>query len=250
MRRALENVSSFDKVCFDDAKSHLDAAIEADPDFANPHAWLARWHTINAGQGWSPDPAKESKLALAAAQRAIRLNRRNSLALASYGHVIAYSIRDYDTAISYLDRAVSAGPNNAIAHSLRSVTLSFLGRSDEAIGAAEKALRLSPFDEQLFQFYSFLALAHYVDGNFESSVSWAQRSLAENPNYTNTLKILTISKAASGDLEGAELSAAKLLEKEPRISLAHYQNRPMPFKERWRSEKLFEHYRLAGIPTQ
>lgn len=250
MLRALDKVASFDRTCFDDAKLQLDAAIAADPEFANPYAWLARWHTINVGQGWSTAPARESQLALDTAQKAIRLNRRNALALASYGHVLAYTIRDYDTAINYLDRAISAGPNNPIAHSLRSVTLSFLGRSSEAIAAAEKALRLSPFDEQLFQFFSFLALAFYVDGHFQNAISWAQRSLAENPNYTNTLKILTISKAAMGDVEGAKLSAATLLKKDPGFSLATYRNGPLPFKEAWRSEKLFEHYRIAGIPTQ
>ncbi len=250
MLRALDKVSSFDRARFEEAKLQLDAAITADPDFANPYAWLARWHTINAGQGWSTDPMCESKMALEAAQKAIRLNRRNALALASYGHVLAYTIRDYDTAINYLDRAVSAGPNNAIAHSLRSVTLSFLGRTTEAISAAEKAIRLSPFDEQLFQFFSFLALAHYADGNFESAISWAQRSMAENPNYTNTLKIITISKVAVGDFEGAKLSAAMLLQKEPKFSLEQYQKGPLPFKEAWRSEKLLEHYRLAGIPNR
>lgn len=250
MLRALDKVSSFDRAEFNEARHDLNAAIDADPYFSNPRAWLARWYTMCVGQGWSDDPVADSQLALATAKKAMRLDRRNALALASYGHVHAYTERDYDTAINYLDRAVAAGANNAIAHSLRSVTLSFLGRSTEAIEAAEKALRLSPFDEQLFQFFSFLALAHYAHGNFGDAIAWGQRSLAENPNYTNTLKIIIISKAAAGDVAGARELAARLLTMEPGFSLARYRNGRQPFKDDGRTEKLLEHFGLAGIPDQ
>ncbi len=247
MLRALDKVSSFNKSDFEMSLVDLEAAISADPNFASPHAWIARWHTIRIGQGWSDNPAQDSKNALQSAQRAIRLNRRNALALATYGHVHAYTERDYETAIHYLDRAVSAGPNNAIAHALRSVTLSFLGRSKEALEAANFALRLSPFDEQLFQFFSFLSLAYYVDGQFSEAVKWGRRSLAENPNYTNTLKTITVAKAALGDFQGASKSAQELLSKEPNFSTRRYRALPNIFAEAWRVDKLIEHFNAAGI---
>ncbi|WP_157960233.1 adenylate/guanylate cyclase domain-containing protein [Albibacillus kandeliae] len=247
MLRALDKVSSLNRTDFEAARTYLEAAIAADPGFANPHAWLARWYTIRVGQGWSEDPAADSAAALASAQRAIRLDRRNALALASFGHVTAYTARDYDTAIDYLDRAVAAGPNNPIAHTLRSVTLSFLGRGEEARQEAEKALRLSPFDEQLFQFFSFLALACYVNGTYDEAERWGRRSLAENPNYSNTIKVLVVATSAAGDLDAARLHAEHLMRVEPDFRLSRYRKGRPPFAEDWRTDALIEHFRAAGI---
>jgi adenylate cyclase len=230
--RALEKVASLDRSDFEAARGHLDQAIAEDPNFAMPYAWSARWRTIRVGQGWSPDPAADNAVAADAARMAIRLDRRNALALATYGHVQAYMFGDYDTAIDYLDRAVAAGPNNAIARILRSGTLSFLGRGADARAEAQKALRLSPFDEQLFQFYGFMALACYADDDFEAAIRWAHRSLAENANYTHTLKVLIAASVADGRVAAAQQATEELMVREPSFRLRNYRERRAPFRRR------------------
>lgn len=246
--RAIDKVASLERKDFEAARVYLEAAIEADHEFPTPLAWLARWFTLRVGQGWSEDPAADSAAALRAAQQAIRLDRRNALALATFGHVTAYTTRDYDTAINYLDRAVAAGPNNAIARTLRSVTLSFMGRVDEARFEAESALQLSPFDDQLFQFFAFLALACYCGDAFEDAARWAERSLAENPNYTNAQKLLVVSRAALGEVAAARSAAKVLLAAEPRFTTAAYSEGRPPFAEPHRTQNLIKHFTLAGIP--
>lgn len=247
--QALDGMAGLRRNDFEAAHALLTEAIAADPKFASARAWRARWHTMRIGQGWSEDPHSDHMHAAAEAKAAIALDRRNALALATYGHVIAFTERDYDVAIHYLDRAAAAGPNNALVRALRSVTLSFLGDSAGALAEAEKALRLSPFDEQLFQFYSFLALAHYVAGNYEESVRWARRSLSENPHYTNTLKVLAIAHAGAGQLDLARLAAKQLVGKDPTFSPSQYLTGAAPFRESERVERLVEHFRLAGMPT-
>jgi adenylate cyclase len=247
--RAIDKVASLDRDEFEDARTHLDAAIAEDPDFANPLAWSARWRTLRVGQGWSPDPDADIAAAAAEAQRAISLDRRNALALATFGHVRAYTAGDYETAIDYLDRAVAAGPNNAIAHILRSGTLSFLGRADEARAEAEKALRLSPFDEQLFQFYGFLALACYVGDRFDEAIRWARRSVAENPNYTHTLKVLAVAQVGAGDLAAAQATVSQLLQREPGFRTGRYRSGRTPFQDPSRVELLIERFEAAGVPA-
>lgn len=249
MLRALDKVSSLDWGEFREARSHLDAAIAEDPGFANPHAWRARWRTLRIGQGWSDDPAVDFAKAAVDAERAIKLDRRNALALATFGHVRAYMVGDYETAIDFLDRAVAAGPNNAIARILRSGTLSFLGRATEAQSEAEKALRLSPFDEQLFQFYGFLALACYTGDRFAQAGRWAHRSLAENPNYTHSLKTLLVAQAGAGNLEAARQTATWLMEKEPTFRTGRYRTVRAPFQDPARVETLIERFAAAGVPT-
>jgi len=246
--RGLERVSSLDREDFERAKSDLDLAIGEDGNFAMPYAWSARWHTLRVGQGWSPDPESDKAAARRLAQKAIQLDRRNALALATFGHVCAFLEGDYETAISYLDRAVNAGPNNAIARTLRSGTLSFLGRPAEAIDEAGIALRLSPFDEQLFQFYGFMALAHYVADEFAAAIRWAHRSLAENPNYTHTLKVLIAAETASEQHDSAAGHAKELMALEPNFRLENYLSRRAPFHEPARVKTLIERLSSAGVP--
>lgn len=245
--QASELVSSLNRLSFEKAYEYLQRSIAADPRFAPPRAWMARWRTLRVGQGWSDDPELDIERAAQDAQAAIRLDRRNALALATFGHVQAYTKGDYDTAITYLDRAASTGPNNAQVRALRSATLSFLGEGAAAVAEAEKALRLSPFDEQLFQFYAFLALAQYVAGAPEDACRWARRSLAENPNYTTTLKILTISQAAAGDLDKARETAQALRRSEPGFAPSQYITGRAPFKDPALVHQLMEHFRLAGM---
>ena len=76
--------------------------------------------------------------------KAIELDPQNALALATYGFVKSFLYRDYDTALGYFDRALSACPNHALAWFLSSPTLSYVGRSEQAMKNAQEALRLSP----------------------------------------------------------------------------------------------------------
>lgn len=247
MLQASELMSSLNQTSFERAYGVLQTSISADPRFSAPRAWLARWHTLRVGQGWSEDPERDTELAAENAQAAIRLDRRNALALATYGHVCAYTQGDYDTAIDYLNRAASTGPNNALVRALRSATLSFLGEGAAAVTEVEKALRLSPFDEQLFQFYSFLALAQYVAGDPQEATRWARRSLAENPNYTNTLKILTVSLAAAGQVNQARDTAEKLRRHDATFAPSRYLSGRPPFKDQALVAQLVAHFRAAGL---
>ena len=78
------------------ADKYLSRAMHLDPSFAMPLAWAARWRSLLVGQRWSTAPADDAKLALDLASRAIDLDRQNSLALATYGHLKSYLFHDYD----------------------------------------------------------------------------------------------------------------------------------------------------------
>ncbi|HEY0439703.1 MAG TPA: adenylate/guanylate cyclase domain-containing protein, partial [Xanthobacteraceae bacterium] len=140
--RALHIVNSLDKATFLQARDYLDKAMQEDPNFAMPTAWAARWHSLYVGQGWSEAPTQDAAKAVELAARAIEMDAQNALALATYGHLRSYLFRDYDTALVYFDRALAASPSHSLAWLLSSATLSYVGRSEEAVRHAEHALRL------------------------------------------------------------------------------------------------------------
>jgi adenylate cyclase len=246
--RALAAMHSLEKATFFQAREHLERAMAEDPDFAMAVAWAARWHSFLIGQGWSSDRQADAAKAVALAAKAIELDRHNALALATYAHLRSFLFHDYESALVYFDRALASCPNSALAWLLSSGTLSYVGRSEEAIRHAQHAIWLSPFDQSLFYFYMFLGLAYYGAGQYEEAVKWGRMSLHENPLYTANLRILTAGLSALGLREEARACAAKLVALEPQFSVAEYAATRQPFRELETKTKYIGHLREAGLP--
>ena len=246
--RALDLIGSLEQEKFDRAYEYLTQANIQDPSFAMPLAWMARWHGLRIGQGWSSNREADAVQAAERAQQAIRLDSQNALALATFGHVQSYLYGDFDTAIGFLDRAREASPSSSVACLFSSVTLSSLGRNDEAMAMAERALRLSPFDENLYTYYAFLGIVHYDAGDFETAIKWLSRSIVENPRYTTCLRTLAVSMVAAGRTEEARAVVSRHNELEPDFRLTHYRKAHRLYKDPERAELFRDRLRVAGVP--
>jgi adenylate cyclase len=245
---ALDRIRILQKETFMEAREYLGKAIAEDHSFAMPVAWLARWYSLLIGQGWSVNPRQDRETACDVAAKAIELDGQNALALATYGHLRAYLFHDYDTALVYFDRALAACPNSAVAWILSSGTLSYVGRGEEAVRHAERAMRLSPFDQNLFAYYTFLGLAHYTNQAYDEAVKWGRMALSERPMYTANLRILAASLAAYGRLDEASGIAARLMSLEPSFTLNGFERTLLPFRDHDRRAQYLDHLRQAGLP--
>lgn len=246
--RGLHIINSLDLQTYRLAREFLEKAMAEDPHFAMPAAWAARWHSLYWGQGWSANPEEDRAKAVELAARAIELDGQNALALSTYGHLKAFLFHEYDSALTYFDRALAACPNHSIAWMLSVSTLSYVGRTDQAIRHAEQALRLSPLDRTLFTYYSSLALAHYAHGSYEDSVRWGMMSVNENPLYTSNLRYLTASLAALGRVNEAREMGLRLLRQEPEFRLGAYGRTRQPFRDPVIATRFMEHLAEAGLP--
>jgi adenylate cyclase len=246
--RALPLVHSLEPKMFLQAREYLDKAMEADPNFAMPVAWAARWYSLYVGQGFSSDPVGDRAKAVELAAKAIDLDGQNALALATYGHLRSYLFHDYDSAFIYFERALKAGPNHSLAWLLSSGTLSYVGRTEEAIKHAEHALRLSPADQSLFYYYTFLNLAHYGNGTYEQAAKWGRMSLSENPLYTANHKILAAALVGMGSIEEARAVANAMMKLEPDFRISAWGRTRQPFRDAAIGARYMDHLRLAGLP--
>lgn len=248
MLRALNVMPSADRDTFDRARGFLDEAMQEEPGFALPVAWAARWHSVRIGRGWSPDADADAAAALGLATRAAALDRSNALALATLGHLNAILLRDSDAAMACFEEALAACPNHALAWTLSSGTLSYLGRGTEAVRHAEQGLRLSPRDPMRYSQLMFLAIAHYAQGSYEETVRWIRRSAAENPLHGATLQVLAAALAAAGRPVEAREVAARFLALRPGFSLDLYARKRIPFRHPALREGFLAHLRDAGLP--
>lgn len=245
--KALDLMTNLDKDSFDAALKHLKAAMELDEEFAMPVAYAARWYCVYLGQGWGDDREEWLTDAQEYASRAVKLDRHNALALAAYGHVKAYLQRDYDTALVFLDRAREMGPSQSLSWILSGATLSYVGRYDEAIEHIEHGLRLSPNDPDLFQFYDFMAIAHYLRRDFDEAVRWAEKSYAENPNYISNWRCMVCCHTAAANRERADVFVKKLLDANPDFSVDSYLSNVVPFRQTEDRAMVAKHLTAAGF---
>jgi adenylate cyclase len=247
--RGMDLINRSGREQFQEARACLARAIEQDPGFSMPVAWAARWHSVNVGQGWSVDPASDMATASELALRAIGLDGRNALALATYAHLRSYLHHDYDTALAYFDRALAAAPGSALAWILSSATLSYVGQSAKAIASAEHALRLSPFDQNLFWYHNILAIAHYAHGNGAEAARLCALSMNAKPDFTANLRISAAALAGQGRIEEAGAVARRLLAIEPGFTVGDYAATRQPFRDAAIRERFVRDLIAAGLPA-
>jgi len=245
--RALHVIHSLDLNTFRKAREFLEQAMALDPNFAMPVAWAARWHSLYVGQGWSEDPAEDSAKAIELAVHAIELDRENALALTTYAHLKSYLYHDYDSALTYFERALLACPNHSMTWLLSGGTLAYIGRTEQAIAHTERALELSPFDQSLFYYYMFAGAAHYGHGNYEQAVKWGRLSASENPLYTANHRVLAASLVALSRLDEARSVAASLMKLEPNFRLSLWARTRQPFRNPDVGARYVERLQQAGL---
>jgi adenylate cyclase len=167
--QALGLLYQLDYATFSRARGLLQRAMVTDPTYAPAFAYAACWHSYRVGQGWSPDPGMDAAEAMRLASAAIERDSNDALALAYYGHFQSFLMRSFSTGADIIDRALPACPNLAVAWTMSSATLGYLGQGLEAILRAETGLRLSPLNPHVFWHEHVLSQAHYINGNFIST---------------------------------------------------------------------------------
>ena len=197
--QALDLLYKMDADSFGRARGLLQKAITLDPSYAPSSTYAAFWHIFRVGEFGSPDPEADGRAAADLASRAIERDGNDALALAIYGHVQAFLLRDTLTAQRFLDRAIEAGPSVAMAWTMSSATRGFIGNGRLAVQHGETGQRLAPADPYTFWHEGILAQAHYVNADYDQAISWARSSVAQNRAIRFTLRTLAASAAVRAE---------------------------------------------------
>ena len=245
---AREKLLTLEQDAFDDAKSLLDRAVSAEPEYADAHALLADWHTLTMTQGWRTDRHAAVQEVDAAARRALALDPENCRALMFHAHRRALLHRDFDGALALFERGTSAWPGSAHMWLWSSYSWAYVGDAAEAVRRVTRALELSPRDREAHEFYSAMCVAHYTAGEHAEAARWGLKAIGEPQVLRATLRWTAASLAAAGDLTGARDVAARAMREMPdqRVS-AVVQN--SPYRDRWRRDAYGAHLLLAGLPN-
>ncbi len=244
--RAVAHCSSMTREGTAEALRLLARALEIDPSSGFAASLAAACHLQNIGQGWAADPKAESAEVTRLLWLALTLDPNDSDALSLAGRALAYMGADFESAKEMVNRATSLNPNSALAWEQRGWTYEYAGDAEEAVRSFESAIRLSPLDPLLFMTFAGLSLALIRLGRFDEAVVAAKKALRKNQNFASAYRCLASALAHLGRDDEARDAAARILELDPKFRITEWITRGGGGD--MRSQLYVEGVRKAGLP--
>jgi TolB-like protein/DNA-binding winged helix-turn-helix (wHTH) protein/Tfp pilus assembly protein PilF len=172
-------------------------AIALDPKFADAHAGIADANIIMFN--FSIRPAEQTiPRARESVNRALQLDPNAPQAYTSLALIQFLIDRDWTEAEKSLKRAIELNPNNADAYHRYAYFLMRLGRFDESLQKAEKALELNPLSNIV---QSGIGLTYLCAKRYPEAISHLEKTAAENPQFSHPMWLLGIAYEGIGDAE-------------------------------------------------
>jgi tetratricopeptide (TPR) repeat protein len=109
---------------------------------------------------------------------------------------------------AYVDRALVLNPNLSTSWYLGGFQRISLGEHDEAIAYFARAMRLSPFDPEIFQMQTGIAMGHRYSGRFDAALSCLEKASQEMLNILRVAAFAAAAHALAGRLDDAPQAMA------------------------------------------
>jgi tetratricopeptide (TPR) repeat protein len=159
------------------ALNYFEQALEIDPNYALAHAgvaliWVMRYQMRIAPRN------QAVPLAIAAAEKAIKLDNTLEEAYYALACIRTWSEWDWEGAEKAFQRAIELNPNFPDVRAYYSQFLSHMGRTDEALPHIELAVELDPFNALFHGFYANVLL---YQQRYDDAIAAARTGLALQP---------------------------------------------------------------------
>jgi adenylate cyclase len=231
----------------EEANALLARAIELDPTYAPALALAGYYEAKTSLFGRHADTAAGKKHALELAERAVRADPEDPLALGAYGFVCANAAGDLDRAAAFAERALALNQNSPLLWNFAGEVRMYLGEHDRAIECFHRSMRLNPLDSRTITNAAYMAFAYLFRRQPEEAVRWAERAVlvARNPL---SYRILAASLAAADRIEEARVVMTELLRLQPTSCLRRA--RGSNYRRPEDLEIYVESLRKAGAPEE
>jgi tetratricopeptide (TPR) repeat protein len=181
----------WNKRTVDGVKKSLDyfqQAIAADPNYAIAYAGLADSYTLAGSYGYIILPPREAMpKAEAAAAKALAIDNSLAEAHASLGYIKFTYDWDWAGAEQEFKRAIALNPGYDNAHHWYSHELMALGRTDEAMAEARRALELSPSDTVMNE---HMGWTYLMARDYDRAIQSARKAIEMDPNFLLAHRVL------------------------------------------------------------
>ena len=242
--RALPHMASVMPAQARIAAGFLKDALKLDPNYATAHAFIAWCHEICFMRGGFDEADKIA--GLRHARTAIASGTDDATTLAVAALVIAILSKDYKTALSAIERALSLNPSSATALYWGAIIHACSGNSAAATSYANRALRLSPFDPVAFAGHGALGHVAFREARYDEAGSCYAKAVQASPRFSLYYFLHAAALALAGRAEEARPIVGQLLELDPGVRVSEVSEYAL--LDRAFTEKLTEGGRILGLP--
>jgi TolB-like protein/class 3 adenylate cyclase len=222
-------------------------AIEIDPDFPTPYGLAAACYIMRSANGWSIDRDKEKSEAVRMARKGADLGRDDALVLCWSGHALVHMDGDFDLGVALVDRALALNPNLAVAWQRSGWVRNFAGEPELAVEHLTRAIRLNPLDPLIFLAQTAMAFAHFLLGRDDEALAWASKAVQVRPGWLPAIWVLAASNGYTGRLNEARAAMARLREANPDLRISNIKGL-IPVRRAQDVARWDGGFRLAGLP--
>jgi TolB-like protein/class 3 adenylate cyclase/Flp pilus assembly protein TadD len=203
--RGRQEYRKFDRPANFLAQEMFEKAVELDPSYADAYAALAWTHGKAAELGWTSQPEDALERALELGQTALRLDPVNVSAHVLLAVIHTYQ-KNFELALSELERAQELNPNASEYQTDRGWVLLLSGRSAEAIKTLEDVLRVDPNPKP--NAFNVLATAYYFQGRYNDAIVTLEGAVGRHPQHLPLYIALAAAYAEAGRIDDAARAAA------------------------------------------
>lgn len=224
------------------AIDRLEEAIRLDPNYAQAYVHLGWSYWMAARRTDREDAERERGIELIG--KALKLEPKLAVAYQAMTDILGETPSRQADALEAAERAVELDPNDAKGWILLAAARIRTGAYDEAVPAAELALRLNPLAPVYYPY--FLAEALYATNEFDAAVSVSGKCRLRYPEHKFCYRYLIASLVQLGEAEKAREFLTTLLEIQPDYSIEYIRARPY-FAEMELNERFIDDLRRAGL---
>jgi adenylate cyclase len=243
--RALPRFYSMTREGFADVRQLTNEALSIDPGFTLAKALGAYIRSISVSQCWhEPD---DVRVAIRMAREVIVEAAEDPTSLRFAAQVLAYSAKDYERALSAIERSLYLNPNSAQGYTGSGWVNTHSGRPLIAIDHFHKAMRLSPIDPEKGIALSGIGMSYLMLERFDEALHWGEDALREMPNYGSSHRVVVGALVGLKRLDEARAAARRLMDEFPTYTLS-LQKQVNPWRDEAFAGRYVEALRIAGIP--
>jgi adenylate cyclase len=225
------------------ARKLYEEVITLDPDYAFVYAALAYTHMADIYFGTSKSPKESVGRAIELGQRAVALDESDPVANAFLGYFYTFA-GQFDRAVAHAERGLALDPNLYVVLYNAAATLAFSGRPEEAIPLLQKAIRLNPFAPGLF--FGVMSIVYRMLGRFDEAVEQAKKAVEREPKNHFPYLYLASACILAGREEEGRAAAAEVLKINPTFSLEQFGG-TRAYRDKSFIESTIDALRKAGL---
>ncbi len=245
--RAVAN-KALSEANLNEAIGYFERALQRDPNLVEAQVGLAMELAVRFSL-WPGNHVEDGERADKLLTSALTAEPNNAVAHYARG-ILLHARKQFDEEQQELKVAIENDRNLVGAYALYGGMHIHIGRAAETIPYEETALRLSPRDPNRFVFEYFMCHAYTHMAQWEKTVEWCGKSIATNPFFWQPYPDLVAANGWLGRQAEAKAAIDGLLKLMPGFTVQQWANMKWSDNPQFQREyaRITEGLRKAGLP--